>query len=192
MCRRNQHRPSRSKKHEYSVEGVHKHENPIPMLQIRKINSCSNRACRSLFQLFQPLSHETLDFHFVKNVQHTLLSKPRAVTPLLSIHKNYAKQLCAIPTREYTFLSYCRSRPRGVAKHRDRVLTLGAVHFFLCLAPSVRVTFLVFATPLVRECLFCVCLMQMCCWRSGFSLPACIRNSLNTCLQIRMVNHVRF
>ena len=105
------------------------------MLQIRKINSCSNRACRSLFQLFQPLSHETLDFHFVKIAQHTLLSKPRAVTPLLSIHKNYAKQLCAIPTREYTFLSYCRSRPRGVAKHKNRVLTLGAVHFFCAWRP---------------------------------------------------------
>ena len=82
------------------------------MLQIRKINSRSNRACRSLFQLFQPLSYETLDFHFVKTAQHTLLSKPRAVTPRLSIHKNYETQLSAIPRREYTFLLYCRSRPR--------------------------------------------------------------------------------
>ena len=130
---------------------------PSPCCKYAKINSCSNRACRSLFQLFQPLSRETLDFHFVKNAQHTLLSKPRAATPLLSIRKNYAEQLCAIPTREYTFLSYCRSRPRGVAKHKNRVLALGAVHFFLCLAPSVRITFSKFATPLVRECDFCAC-----------------------------------
>ena len=162
------------------------------MLQIRKINSRSNRACRSLFQLFQPLSYETLDFHVVKNAQHTLLSKPRAVTPLLSIHKNYAKQLCAIPTREYTFLSYCRSRPRGVAKHKNRVLTLGAVHFFLCLAPSVRITFSKFATPLVRECDFCACSLWMCCWRSGFSPRASICNSSNMRLPFRMVNHVWF
>ena len=105
------------------------------MLQIRKTNSRSHRTCRSSFQLFQPLSYETLDFHNVKHTQHALLSNPRAVTLLVSMHKNYAKQLCAIPRREYTFLSYCRSRPRGVAKHRNRVLTLSAVHFFCAWRP---------------------------------------------------------
>ena len=162
------------------------------MLQIRKTNSRSHRACRSSFQLFQPLSYETLDFHNVKHTQHALLSNPRAVTLLVSMHKNYAKQLWAIPRREYTFLSYCRSRPRGVAKHRNRVLTLGAVHFFLCLAPSVRVAFPKFATPLVRECDFCACSLWMCCWRPGFSPLASICNSSIMRLQNRMVNHVWF
>ena len=162
------------------------------MLQIHKIKHRSNLARRSQFQLFKPLSYETLDFQHSQNTKYQLLSRPRAVMILVFAHVNYVQQLCAIPMPEYTFLTYCRSHPGGVAKCRNGVLTLHAVHFFLCVAPSARVTFLVFATPLVWECLFCVCLLEMCCWRSGFSPPACIRNSSNTCLRIRMVNHVRF
>ena len=162
------------------------------MLQILKINSRSNRACRSLFQLLEPLSYEMLDFHHVKHAKHALFSNPRAVTLLISIHKNYATQLHAMPTQEYTFLSYCNSRPRGVQKLRNGVLTLGAVPFFLCLAPSVRVTFLKFATPPLRECYFCACLLWMCCWRSGFSPPAWICNSSNIRLQFIIINNKRF
>ena len=162
------------------------------MLQIRKINSRSNRACRSLFQLFEPLSYETLDFHHVKHAKHALLSNPGAVTLLISIHKNYANQLHAMPTREYIFLSYCNSRPRGVQQLRNGVLTLGAVHFFLCLAPSVRVSYLHVATPPLRECYFCACSLWMCCWRSGFSPPAWIGNSMNMRLQFLIIKHIRF
>ena len=92
---------------------------------------------------------------------------------------------------KWTFLLFCCSRWGGVSKLKNRVLTLRAVHFLFCLAPSSRATVLLFATPLVRYCSFCVCSLQMCCWRSGFSPSAWIRNSSNSCLQIRMVNHVR-
>ena len=94
--------------------------------------------------------------------------------------------------QKLTFLMFCCSRPGGVAKHKNSVPALGAVHFFFCLAPSLRFAFLVFATPLVRECLFCACLLRTCCWHSGFSPPGCIRDSSNMCLRIRMVNHVWF
>ena len=56
--------------------------------------------------------------------------------------------------QKLTFLMFCCSRPGGVAKHKNSVPALGAVHFFFCLAPSLRFAFLVFATPLVRECVF--------------------------------------
>ena len=103
------------------------------MLQILKIHPRSERACRSLFQLFQPLSYLTLGFQHVEKAQHALLSDPRAVTLLISIHKNHATLLYAMPTREYTFLSYCNSRPRGVPKLRNGVLTIGATHFVFVL-----------------------------------------------------------
>ena len=119
------------------------------MLQIHKFKHRSNLARRSQFQLSQPLSYETLDFQHSQNTESKLLSHPRAVMILVSVHVNYVQHLCAIPMPEYTFLTYCRSRPGGVAKHRNGVPALRAVHFFLCLAPSVRVTILVFATPLV-------------------------------------------
>ena len=119
------------------------------MLQIHKIKHRSNLARRSQFQLSQPLSYETLDFQHSQNTKSKLLSHPRAVMIIVSVHVNYIQQLCAIRMPEYTFLTYCRSRPGGVAKHRNGVPTLDAVHFFLCLAPSVRVTSLVFATPLL-------------------------------------------
>ena len=64
--------------------------------------------------------------------------------------------------------------------------------FFLCLPPSARVTFSKFATPLVRECRFCRCLLRMCCWRSGFSPPASICSSLNIRNEFHMVNHGQF
>ena len=149
------------------------------MLQILNINSRSNRACRWLFNFVQPFSYETLDFHDVEKAQHALLSNPRAVTLLISIHKNDTKQLYAMRTREYTVLSYCNSRPRGDEKLRNGVLAFGAVHFFLCLAPSVRVNYLNCATPPLRECYFCACSLWMCCWRSGCSPPAWICNSMN-------------
>ena len=94
--------------------------------------------------------------------------------------------------QKLTFLMFCCSRPGGVAKHKNSVPALGAVHFFFCLAPSLRFAFLVFATPLVRECLFCASLLRMCCWHTGFSPPGYIRDSSNMCLRIRMVDHVWF
>ena len=100
--------------------------------------------------------------------------------------------MCALPRPECIFRSYCTSRPRGVPKLRNSVLTFGAVEFFLCSAPSVRVTLLTFATPPVWESNFYACSFWMCCWRSGFSPPASFRNSSITRLQIVTINYIWF
>ena len=162
------------------------------MLQIRKINSRSHRACRSLFWFLEPLSHETLDFHQVRTAQHVLLSNQRAVTLFISMRKEKSQQMYALPRRECIFRSYCTSRPRGVPKLRNSVLTFGAVDFFLCSAPSVRVTLLTFAAPPVWESNFCECSFWMCCWRSSFSPPASFRNSSITHLQMVTINYILF
>ena len=97
------------------------------MLQLHKIKYRSNLALRSQFQLFNPLSYETLDFQHSQNTKHQLLSHPRAVMILVSAHVNFVQRMCAIPMPEYTFLTYCRSRPgkahtRGNGKKQYQLL----------------------------------------------------------------------
>ena len=128
------------------------------MLQIHKIKHRSNLARRSQFQLFKPLSYETLDFQHSQNTKYQLLSRPRAVMILVFAHVNYVQQLCAIPMPEYTFLTYCRSRPGGVAKCRNGVLTLHAVHFFCAWRPR-RASHFWFLQHLscANACFACAC-----------------------------------
>ena len=117
-----------------------------PCCKYRKYIRVLSELAVRYFGFFKPSRTRRLFFHHVEKAQHALLSNPRAVTLLISIHKNHEQtHLYAMPTREYTFLSYCNSRPRGVPNLRSGVLDLGAAHFCLCLAPSARVTLLKFA-----------------------------------------------
>ena len=91
-----------------------------------------------------------------------------------------------------SFLVELLFSPMGCCKNQKSRSRPRCRSFFLYLAPSVRVAFSSFATPLVRECYFCTCSLQMCCWRSGFSPPASIWSCLKMRLQIILINHVRF
>ena len=70
-----------------------------------------------------------------------MLSDPRAVTISITVCMNYMQRSYAIPMPECIFLTFCNSRPWGVALDQvDNVLVLRAIHFCLCVAPSVGAT----------------------------------------------------
>ena len=104
------------------------------MLEIRKIKSRSHRACRSLFQLFQTLSCETLDFQNLGNTQidHALTHARR----------HFWIQLLEIMQLRYV-ISWAKANfsvlllftPRGCLKHKNSVLALRAVHFVFAWRP---------------------------------------------------------
>ena len=146
--------------------------------------------CRSLFQLFQTLSYETLGFQHVEKAQQALLSNPRAVTPHFYPQEWCKTIVCHANARVHfsVVLQFSSKGCSQTQKWRSHPLrrslvfvlgSLGARHIFEVCNPSyLRMQFL-------------RCSLWMCCWRFYFSLPALIYNSSNTRLQFLTINHTR-
>ena len=114
------------------------------MLQIRKTKSRSDPACRSLFQLLQPLSYETLDFERLEDIQ-----TDRALT---RARRHFSIQLMEV--MQFVMLFFVRNSKLFcfIAVLAQGVFQNTQIAF----SPSVAFTFFVLAAFGARH-MFCFC-----------------------------------